>query len=248
MARFKRKEEGRGALDDNGKAPRRKSSCSGRRLQSPAGAPAPPSMRRAIDLGSTPPSMVSPAPTPAPHFPLPPSATIACMDWSSLFLFLGVAGLARVSASVRATDRSRLVDKTSEPVLFFLLARPVFTEKILLEEIVVEVELHDVACPGAAPHAVPLAALSRPVGSLVMPALKESSASLSAAMQRPLNVSAAPETDEAAPVGPRTKSSRHMAAARLNQDRSINRTPTPKASASASASAESHFDAAAMES
>jgi len=35
----------------------------------------------------------------------------------------------------------------------------VIDEQILLEETVVEVELQDVACPGAAAHAVPLAAV-----------------------------------------------------------------------------------------
>jgi hypothetical protein len=35
----------------------------------------------------------------------------------------------------------------------------VLTEKIMHEEVIAEVELHDLACPGAAVHAVPLAAV-----------------------------------------------------------------------------------------
>ena len=58
--------------------------------------------------------------------------------------------------------------------------------------------------------------LSRPLGSLVMPALKDSNASFSAVMQLPLNFFATLERDEAAMVvdgARRKKSRRHMAAA-----------------------------------
>lgn len=39
------------------------------------------------------------------------------------------------------------------------------TTKIVYEEIVMEVELEDVACPSAAPHAIPLAAVLASPGS-----------------------------------------------------------------------------------